>query len=89
MSKLLASYWKIFNILARIVGGGFILNGSVISIWGFALVIGKSKDYSSTDKWLIACVPLLVVLFGILLLRAQPYRPDLREARPSDKNNKQ
>ena len=82
MSKLLATYWKTFNVLGRIIGVGFIFNGSVISIWGFSLIVGNDKHYEATDKWLMACVPLLVVLLGILLLRARPYRPDLPEQKP-------
>jgi hypothetical protein len=66
MANLKTSYWKFFNAAARVVGAGFCLVGAIVGISGAA-----SRDP------LAGVMGLVVVVLGLLLLSARPYRPDL------------
>jgi hypothetical protein len=69
MVNLKSAYWKTFNALARVVGAGFMVVGSIVAVFGIG-----SRD------GLTVVVALVVVPLGVLLVRARPYRPDLGEA---------
>jgi hypothetical protein len=66
------TYWRLFNIAGRIVGVWFVLGGTIFIIYG-----------AKSGGALFVIPGLLVVVFGILLICARSYRPDLRDSASS------
>ena len=72
-------FFKVFNILASVVGIMFVIVGAGISIWGISLLLQPSSTIALngvqiTDvlpKILVTVLPLLLVLSGVLLIKAR------------------
>src|SRR5579859_100489 len=62
MSNTNSPYWKAFNVLARIVGVGFTLAGTIVLISGVV-----ERDV------LIAVAGFVVALLGVLVVAARPF----------------
>ena len=62
-----ANLARIVNTLGKVVGIGFTFGGAIMLIYG-----------ASQREWLIAVPSFIVVVLGVLLLLARPYRPDLK-----------
>ena len=85
MSAYQTWHWRIFNVLARIVGLGFVLWGLGFSSWGLWLLLHPTEPFPvdgvpSTDlepRLLMTIFAGLMSLLGVALLRVRPYRPDL------------
>jgi hypothetical protein len=96
-NELEAYYWKIFNIIARVVGLLFCILGSLASIWGIVLIFYPKASKSTLpvdESWykaLITIVPLIFVLFGYLMLKMKPYFPKhiKTKFREEEQNNSQ
>jgi hypothetical protein len=77
-------FWKIFNVLGRVIGVGFILVGIIISSWALGFVLDPKATIpvngmptnDGPTKALVFILPLIVSIVGVLLLFARPYRPD-------------
>jgi hypothetical protein len=75
--KARTTYWKRFNALGRFVGVWFIVIGGIVFLYAL-----------SQGDWLAICFTALGPAFGVLLLCARPYRPDLRDLNsPDDSTN--
>jgi hypothetical protein len=61
-------YWQLFNIAGRFGGIWFLVVGGMLFLWTL-----------TQNDWLAICFTALGPVFGILLLCAKPYRPDLPE----------
>jgi len=85
MSQWRTGYWKSFNCVGRAIGFGFLVVGTIIGFWGITLVISNNQAYDKIERWLIALVPLGVAVLGWLVVKAKPYRPDLRPDRDEDR----
>jgi hypothetical protein len=68
-----SDFWTIFNVLGRIIGVGFIVVGLTISIYG-----------ATQHDWISAGSCLVVVVLGVLLIKAKPSRPSSGDSNPSD-----
>lgn len=85
-------HWQIFNITARVVGGGFILVGVVFSLWGLSLLLDSQATIGvngvpATDPWnkaIILVVGLVLFVLGLSLVLARPFRPDLADSALAD-----
>jgi peptidoglycan biosynthesis protein MviN/MurJ (putative lipid II flippase) len=58
-------HWKIFNVLGRIVGVGFVIGGLILAIYGLV-----------SHDWLGVLMPSIMAILGILLIKAKPYKPN-------------
>ena len=65
-------HWRMFNVLARILGIGFLLFGC---IGLFQAAFGGFPAGGDAPIVFFACVFAAVV--GVLMIRVKPYRPDL------------
>ena len=63
--KYSSLHWKIFNLLVRIVGGGFVAGGLILTIYAIS-----SRD------WIAVSLTTIVIVLGVLLLMAKPYNPN-------------
>jgi hypothetical protein len=70
------TYWRLFNVLGRIVGVLFTLGGAIFIIYGL-----------TSASALVAVVGLVVAVLGILLVFAKPFRPDFRDSGPPESIN--
>jgi hypothetical protein len=88
MSDFQKTYWRSFNVAARIVGTGFLLVGGIFVLWGLSLVLDPKATIGvdgvpSTDPWIkasVLVVGLVVCGLGVLLLISRRYRPDLGDS---------
>lgn len=77
------SYWQFFNFLVRrVIAVGFILGGAILFIYGLVNILpGGTVQFNgqSTDdlflRFFSALFPLIVVMLGIFLFRANPFYP--------------
>ena len=77
--------WRIVNILRRLLGLAALVIGAVFSVWAIALVLRSQSTLAiggvlTTDiepKLTIFGGGVVVLGFGVLMLRARAYRPDL------------
>lgn len=67
-------YWKLFNVLGRIVGVLFFAVGLTIGIYGFVSL--RSSQIQPFEAWLMIVLSLIVAVLGFLLIIARPYRPE-------------
>jgi hypothetical protein len=65
-------HWRIFNVVARLWGIGFLLAG----LLGLPQVL-FFKSPPPSDDGLVLAVSLFAVVVGVLVIRVRPYRPDL------------
>jgi hypothetical protein len=77
MSDWRTYYWRSFNVLGRFVGIWFIVLGGILFFYAL-----------SQGDWLAICFTALGPIFGVLLLCAKPYRPDLHDSDSADKMDK-
>ena len=66
-------HWKLFNAGARVLGVASILIGIILCVSGIGM---RSNENGSADAWTMIVVSLIVVVFGVLLLFARPYKPN-------------
>jgi hypothetical protein len=77
MSDWRKTYWRFFNFAGRLVGAWFIFGGVVFILYGFA------------SGGIVFIIPgLITTVFGILLIFAKPYRPDLRDSESAESHKK-
>jgi hypothetical protein len=65
-------HWRLFNVLARILGIGFLLFGCI----GLLQATFGSLP-AGGDAPIVIFVCVLVAVVGVLMIRVKPYRPDL------------
>jgi hypothetical protein len=88
MDKIRSYHWRVFNVLARIAGGGFLFGGVVFILWGSSLIRDKNATIDvngvpTRDPWekvSVLAVGIVTSLLGALLLKARRYRPDLGDS---------
>jgi hypothetical protein len=68
-------YWKVLNILFRVIGVVFIFNGTAVSIYGINSL--SDPKVGRLDAWSTTLCPLLVVALGVVLVVAPPFRSKL------------
>jgi hypothetical protein len=78
-------HWRTMNVLRRVLGLVTALIGVVFSLWALALLLRSQSTLDigavpTTDvgpKLIILGGAAVVLGFGVLMLRARAYRPDL------------
>jgi len=76
MSNRETNYWRFFNVIGRFVGIWFLILGGGLFAWTL-----------TQGDWLVICFTALAPIFGILLLCAKPFRPDLEDSESSKSQN--
>jgi hypothetical protein len=73
-----AGYWRVFNVLVRVLGLVAVVSGAVFTVLGLMriLQLGFLRSEGSPPL-VILLVGLLVGALGLAILRGPPYRPDL------------
>jgi hypothetical protein len=87
--EVIAWYWRLFNIGAKVVAVGFIVFGAVVAAHSYPAVMDPNGTVlvngvpeSDFVMRLVSFVaPIVVVILGILLLRAKPFFPRHRDQR--------
>jgi hypothetical protein len=82
MNKAESAYFSLLTVLARIVGGWFVLGGLVFVAWGTVLLTDKTSTFSINgvpshdpiDKAVPLVLGLVVSGLGILLLFARGFK---------------
>ena len=72
-----AFYWRVFNVLLRLLGVGATFAGTV-TILAYGLGLGAGPARVSIPSLLAG---LLLALLGLAFLLLRPFRPDLGDAR--------
>jgi Na+/H+ antiporter NhaA len=65
-------HWRMFNVLARILGIGFLMAGC-IGLLGFAF----SESQTGGDSLIVILASVFAAVVGVLMIRVKPFRPDL------------
>lgn len=65
------NYFRLFNIVARLIGVLFFLVGSTMGIWMLATADWKGDVLVN----LLAAVPLVVSILGFMITSAKPVYP--------------
>jgi len=78
------TFWKLFNTGARFVGLCFAVVGLLFAVWGVSISMNSGPRHDSGEWLLILVVGVGVGLFGVLMLRSRPYRPDAVEKTRND-----
>ena len=70
-------YWRVFNLLVRVLGLVALLSGAVFIVWGAVRMV-RMDFIRMEDAPTLAILPvgLLVAAFGLAILGAPTYRPD-------------
>jgi hypothetical protein len=63
--KYSSLHLKVFNLLGRIVGGGFVVVGLILLMYAI-----------SSHDWIAVSATAIVIVLGVLLLMAKPYKPN-------------
>ena len=86
---MLSSYdkwhWRVFNIGCRLFGLLAMLNGTIFTIWGIALLLSPQSTIDVEGvptaalgpKLGMLAIGLLTLVLGVMVVRARTYRPDL------------
>jgi len=82
-----STFWKVYRVLLRIVGTGFICVGGVFIIWGLSLILDPKATLDvngvpNSDPWVkasVLIVGLVVCVIGVLTFMARPYRQDIEK----------
>lgn len=77
------TFWKLFDLLRKIVGWAFLVGGLVVGSYFLvgAFILGGSVNVNgvpSTDlgnRLFAVLLPYVVTVFGWLIVRAKPYHP--------------
>jgi len=88
MSSYERWHWRTVNVLRRMFGIAATINGTVFVLWAIALLlrsrstldIGGVPTSELGPKLAILGGGIVVLIFGVLMLRAVAYRPDLGDA---------
>jgi heme/copper-type cytochrome/quinol oxidase subunit 2 len=75
MPKNTNGYWGFVNAVGKVIGCGFVLVGTILAMWGIKTIIGTSR-YDSTEITIVILSAIVVIVLGVLLLMARPYRPN-------------
>ena len=62
------------NVLVKVIGIGFIVAGSAITIWAFSGMFTTGKLPNFDDSIIMVIAALVVTGLGVMLLLAKPYR---------------
>jgi|HubBroStandDraft_3_1064219.scaffolds.fasta_scaffold1832651_1 divalent metal cation (Fe/Co/Zn/Cd) transporter len=68
-------YWKIFNVLGRIVGFLFFIVGIMICIYGSISLRDTNPKIQPSDAWIMIISAIFVAISGLLLMIARPFWP--------------
>jgi uncharacterized membrane protein len=82
-SRYEKNHWKVFNFLAKFVGWGFLVVGSVIGTYFLfsVFVVGNTVDVNGVpssdivNRSVVVILPYVMVLLGFLMVRAKPHYP--------------
>src|SRR5664280_2532155 len=91
MSQYTKFHWLIVNGCVRVFGVGAIVAGVVFTAWSSWLLLHRDATIGvngvpSNDPWdkaTILIAGLVVLVLGILVLKARRYRPDLGDSASS------
>jgi hypothetical protein len=85
MSGFLTWHWRVFNVLSRLLGLGFLLGGLGFMLWGLWLLAHQAMPFAvngvastgSGPKWIMTAVSGVIAVLGAVMLRVRPCRHDL------------
>ena len=78
MTTWRADYWRMFNVLVRVLGLAALLSGAVFTVLGIMRLLQPAALQTEGDPALVLLlVGLLVLAVGAAILRAPPFRPDM------------
>jgi hypothetical protein len=73
-----ADYWRMFNVLVRVLGLTALVSGTVFTVLGISRIVQSGAIRIEGEPGLILLlVGLLSLAIGAAILRAPPFRPDL------------
>ena len=73
-----ADYWRMFNVLVRVLGLAAMAGGAVFTLLGITRLLQPGALRVEGEPALVLLlVGLLVLAIGAAILRAPPFRPDL------------
>jgi len=73
MSPWNERYWSAFNTMGKVVGAAFSLWGSVFAVWGVYRLFHRAH-HDPRETILIEGGGVVVIVLGILILKAKPFR---------------
>lgn len=74
-------YWRLFNFVGKVFGGGLVLVGLLLEISNMLQFFNEDSPFNTQntliEKTFLLLFPLLLIFFGWLIIKAKPFNPKI------------